>query len=438
MERPTQLSAEARQRLLRRILASDSFRRSKRLSDFLTFVVDAEVAGSADAVSEQLIGQQLYGKQAGYNAAEENIVRVDARRLRQALESYFREEGSAESIRLDIPKGHYVPRYYTKRNQDPVHQDQDPPDSTPSARFPAPLQRRHVISGLLGIGLGFLVGAVLPRFLPGPSSPQTERSSSNPLLAMLDDPDRDTLVVVPDSILALMSYLTKKSLSLSDYLESGRLWSRSFPEHWRAVEQEMTHIAGRQYTNLSSIHFVSKFMRMQGPTAARTHVRFARNLQTRDFPNNHVVLLGSERANPWVQLFDDNFQFTFEFDPNLMRPLFRNRNPRKDEKTIYRAGDQYQEGAEIFAHIAAVPNVSGSGQVLIIEGTYMEGTEAGGAFVLDEQRIAEVIGLGDSIEGPLEFEVLLRSTAYAGGPSAPEIVALRGREADRLQQRVAR
>jgi hypothetical protein len=69
---------------LDRILASELFTRSERLSSFLRFVVDRTLAGEGESPKEHVIAVELYGKGADFTTAADPIVRVDARRLRQA------------------------------------------------------------------------------------------------------------------------------------------------------------------------------------------------------------------------------------------------------------------------------------------------------------------------------------------------------------------
>ena len=82
---------------LDRILASELFTRSERLSAFLKFIVDQTLAGQGDSLKEQVIAVELYGKGADFNTAADPIVRVDARRLRDRLRGTTRRRPIARS-----------------------------------------------------------------------------------------------------------------------------------------------------------------------------------------------------------------------------------------------------------------------------------------------------------------------------------------------------
>src|SRR5262249_54870053 len=74
---------------LDRILASELFARSARLSSFLRFIVERTLAGAGASLKEQVIAVDLYGKDASFDPAADPIVRIDARRLRDKLREYY-------------------------------------------------------------------------------------------------------------------------------------------------------------------------------------------------------------------------------------------------------------------------------------------------------------------------------------------------------------
>src|SRR5574339_466104 len=93
---------------LDRILASEVFSRSERLSAFLRFIVDQTLNGQGDTLKEQIIAIELYGKGLDFNPAEDPIVRVDARRLRDRLREYY-TLAPHSSLVITVPKGSYRP-----------------------------------------------------------------------------------------------------------------------------------------------------------------------------------------------------------------------------------------------------------------------------------------------------------------------------------------
>ena len=73
---------------LARILSSEFFSRSDRLTTFLKFIVEHTLDGHGEALKEQVLALEVYGKGVDFNTAADPIVRVDARRLRDKLREY--------------------------------------------------------------------------------------------------------------------------------------------------------------------------------------------------------------------------------------------------------------------------------------------------------------------------------------------------------------
>jgi TolB-like protein/Flp pilus assembly protein TadD len=103
---------------LERILASPTFQQSDRLKRFLSFIVLEAIAGHSDKLKEYVIGVQVFGKEESFDPRTDPIVRVQARRLRAKLVHHYREEGRADALIIDLPKGGYAPVF--RRRETPV------------------------------------------------------------------------------------------------------------------------------------------------------------------------------------------------------------------------------------------------------------------------------------------------------------------------------
>src|SRR5262249_48652619 len=97
---------------LDRILDSELFARSERLSTFLRFVVERPLAGDGDPLKEHTIAVEVYGRGASFDTAADPIVRIDARRLRDKLREYYAGAGDAPVV-ISVPKGRYTPVFST-------------------------------------------------------------------------------------------------------------------------------------------------------------------------------------------------------------------------------------------------------------------------------------------------------------------------------------
>jgi Tol biopolymer transport system component len=101
-------SADAVRAQLTRILASEIFSRSDRLTAFLTYIVEQTLDGHGAALKEHVLAMEVYGKGADFGAAVDPIVRVDARRLRDKLREYY-ASAPHDPVVISVPKGSYAP-----------------------------------------------------------------------------------------------------------------------------------------------------------------------------------------------------------------------------------------------------------------------------------------------------------------------------------------
>jgi TolB-like protein len=96
---------------LLRVQSSTSMMSSGRHRKFLSFVVEETLAGRADRLKAYTIATGAFGRADDFDPQQDSIVRIEAGRLRRALEHYYLTDGAADRLRIVIPKGTYVPRF---------------------------------------------------------------------------------------------------------------------------------------------------------------------------------------------------------------------------------------------------------------------------------------------------------------------------------------
>jgi TolB-like protein len=94
---------------LARILQSRRFAQAERTRRFLQYVVEQALAGKSARLKQYSIATEALGRDAGFDPEADPVVRLEAGKLRRALEIYYLGEGAADPVRISIPKGGYVP-----------------------------------------------------------------------------------------------------------------------------------------------------------------------------------------------------------------------------------------------------------------------------------------------------------------------------------------
>jgi len=105
-ERPTTEEIRA---ALDRIAESDEFRACLQLVAFLRYVVEATLRGGQDRIKGYTIAVEALGRGDDFNPQDDPIVRVEAMRLRRALQRYYANGGRDDAVQIVMPLGSYVP-----------------------------------------------------------------------------------------------------------------------------------------------------------------------------------------------------------------------------------------------------------------------------------------------------------------------------------------
>jgi Tol biopolymer transport system component len=154
--------SQATREELHRIITSPGFEDAERLVRFLTFVVEETLSGHGSLLKESVIGVEVFGRNPGYDPKTDPIVRVQARRLRAKLETWYEAGGQASTVRIALPKGGYTPEFGPPPKLEPIGvipavAPSAPPRRTAWLLFP--------IAGLLLLGTAAVI-LTLPKTKP--------------------------------------------------------------------------------------------------------------------------------------------------------------------------------------------------------------------------------------------------------------------------------
>jgi hypothetical protein len=404
--------------LLQRVLWSRLIEKSTRIRDLLVYVCERTLQDPAAEIHEQEIGCRVFGRSANYDTSADNIVRVTVSQARKKLEQYFATEGVGEPIILEIPKGQYTPVF---RDRSAAAGNATEPD--PPARN---WRQRAVLILAASAPLLAIVAVWCALALRSERLAARSEVDANPTLhalwAQLLPRDGRTDIVVTDSSLSLFQELLDRQLTLSDYLKP-ELWAQaSGLASNPALRSFAQQAAQRRFTSLASVTTASRIAQLAGQDRSHVSILSARDFNIRQMSADNVILLGSTRANPWVDLIADRLNFRFGFDQASRYAYFENREPRAGEEKTYRTDSNTS-----YCQIAFLPNLARTGNILAISGTEVEGTEGGGEFVTNERSLAQLRSMAVSDrDGRLPyFELLLKSRRVGGSTPSFHIVGSR-------------
>lgn len=116
----TPITNEEVRRQLKRILGFPGFQASGRRRDMLAYVVEEALAGRASGIKATTIAMAVFDRGGDFDQQSDPVVRLEARKLRRDLDTYYADAGRGDSIRISIPKGRYVPKFEALTAPDPT------------------------------------------------------------------------------------------------------------------------------------------------------------------------------------------------------------------------------------------------------------------------------------------------------------------------------
>lgn len=175
------VSDQEKRECLEAALNSATFARSTQLRALLRYICEREMAGRAEDLTEYQIAVDVLGRRKDVDLADDASVRNRAYELRQRLERFYNTEQTDAAIRIEVPRGGYVP-FYTRQ-----HAPLRKPVVTPAPVAPSRWPGIALASG--GVVLGVLVGLLLA---PGPHPASVLKEAWGPLA----EPAGDMLLVI--------------------------------------------------------------------------------------------------------------------------------------------------------------------------------------------------------------------------------------------------
>ncbi|MGD0740588.1 MAG: hypothetical protein ABR957_13400 [Terracidiphilus sp.] len=427
------ITPDACWKVLEGAAASDHLKRATRLKEFLYYVGKRSIKEGSSEIHEQEIGQAVFGRKDSYDTSQDNIVRVSATELRRRVDAYFAAEGKDEPLIFEIPRGSYTPIFHWRTEAQAA--DSAKPLDAEVPGLPAvvaPWWRTQL--PLLIVSTVALVLAVVCVVL------WRENRSLHKMVYTWDgqpalaafwprflDSTQDTDIVLADTSFAIVEDMMKQSYPLSDYLNRSYInqihsFTLCTTDNKVVSSVPFESIAARNNGSFGDFQVAQRIEALHhGSTSV--HVSYAREFTADSVKRDNVILIGSRKSNPWVDLFTEQMNFLVKYDAKLDQSFVQNLHPRAGEQAMYlQPSDPYASLG--YSVIAYLPNPSRTGSALIIEGTNAEATNAAGEFVTSEAAMSNFFKKFPGTGVPF-FEILLKTSRMSGTPLQAEVVAYR-------------
>jgi hypothetical protein len=162
---------------LDRLLPDPQFHSTERNRNFLRFVAQEMFEGRDAAVKAYTIAVDVFGRPSSFDPTTDPIVRIEATRLRASLAQYYESRAEEGTVRIELPRGRYIPVFTKAPPQGDSLDDADAADEPTlkgaSSGWPIAISKRRLILSTIAVsaaaGLIWLSSARAPVFSDKPS-----------------------------------------------------------------------------------------------------------------------------------------------------------------------------------------------------------------------------------------------------------------------------
>ena len=413
---------------LRRILESKYFSNSPKKTRFLQFVSEQTFAGNGEKLNEYQIGVEVYDRGVDFNPQRDPIVRVQAHEIRRLLKKYYEEEGSAATLRMDLPAGHYVP-VFTRNPDDAVPPDDALPASVEqpqSSRLPWALT---LIFGLLCVAMTAMLASkwTSQRTASSPtqtaSLPESLQWFWQPFLASTEGP----LITIPNHPLLRAAHDGDSAQTLASGHEIPKSALPEFRDtiHFHELKRFLFVPSLTDFTSVGETLGVVELCEMFSDVGRKCRVQQSRLVNLDEIKEDNAILLGGNQA--WsgrVFLNVEGFHF--------QSGVILNRSPQPGEQPVYKPefDSVTNQLTRDYALVLMLPNETREKRVLLIYGIYTQGSQAAIEYLTNPEHMAELrqalLNLSpDHKTIPQYFQLLLTTTVENAVPGKSSLVAVR-------------
>ena len=430
-------SEQARHEQISKIVKSAAFRNASLLQRTLEFIVEKSEDGHLSELDEYSIAVRVLGRKPDFDPLADTSVRTHMYRLRTKLKEYYANEGAADNLILEIPKGHYLPSFTARRQADnsPGAAGENRPISSGSLAFPASGSqiRKHswlliasfCIVSIFSVLFGLAIGRFLTRTYRSPTpaagvdaellSFWGKRSSENGVVVAFTNPE----------------FLESGSGELSPYsgptgadrgalagqfrnsAESGniRLGNRMEPRYFEDG-----------FTGTGEVFAVHNLTEILNAMNLQMTLLRSRSLSAAEFKDHDIIFLGSPGWNTLLEQIELPKRFIFlSSSSTLWQGEIEDTAAKSPAARIFKVERNptthvIQADYGLFQ---VFPGPSPKHRIVLLAGLTTTGTQGAAAFATSPEGLSQVrksLNLNSGANDPLpdSFECLLRVEAARG------------------------
>ena len=414
-----------------RILRSRTFRNTEVLKRMLDYLGRKALAGEAHQLKEYVVGVEAFGKNDSYDPKTDSLVRVQAGKLRQRLEEYYRTEGASDRLTVELPRGQFELEFRENvAAVAPARGAETTQVAGVATIADRGMSRGATLPWLLAIlSAGVAVGAVVVSIRRRPAAAahadSVTEGALHPAVAHLWRPflgagrtaaislGTPMFARIGDSFLRVPAIGDWGTLSASKEV---KLLSRE--KILSEGEPAPAHI----YTGVGEAWGAFELARVFSRAGKELKLIPSNALTWEDIGHNNVIFLGSPKYNLQTRDLPMRQDFVIE------RGRILNLRPLPGEPATF---DEYhplhQKVTNGHALVARLPGLHGTGYIMLLASTTTEGTRAAVEYMTRPDYAQRLVGSLRRPDGELApyFQAVVKVRFKDQTPIHVEQVAIR-------------
>jgi hypothetical protein len=404
----SEVEKDAVQQQLELLLASPLFHSSKRYPSFLRLVVARALAGQTDQLKERILGVEIFERPADYDTNTDPIVRVTAAEIRKRIEQYYHDPKHKHEIRMILPAGSYAPQFYWPGHPSgppaitslelPVEASVGVRAQAAATLVDVPVSKQSFLARRTpALALAGLLLVIVAAGLWHVSRP--------PVLKQFWEP----FVSSPNPVLICVADQSQYSTI--------RLRDAANPSHEITLPDTMVALI---IDDVSPLVNVAALLRTYGKTS---RVLGESNTTLTDLRRAPSIFIGAF-DNSWTLRMTSGLRFHFANDSTMSKLWIEDRaNPGNHnwmmDRTVQQTGT-YSDYAIVARFVD--PNLE---QLVVVgAGIGRGGTVAAGEFLVDEQRMDEMVKRVPSDWKQKNIEIVLETQVIGDRSGPPRVTAV--------------
>jgi hypothetical protein len=422
----TELSEDAIREQLDLLVQDHAFRSSKRSVQFLTYVVEQTLKGSADQIKERTIGVEVFGREPSYDTNVDHVVRTAAIELRKRLAIYYGDERHRSELRMSLVPGSYIPRFTLASQAPPTSHEAEA--GSESAHFPfhvsavaaehphvshdavtLPAPAAHNSRGLVIYAAGATV-AILFLLVVLNSNWLRPKSAEDFFWKPLLDTPGSVLLAVGD-------------------VPNGPPTSSTDPGDQGAAIP-IVHKTSSPTVPFADAVTIARVLGVLESHGKKVVIRRESSSSFSDLREGPVVLIGAFN-NEWSLRLTRQLRYTLALDAekhlvyikDAKNPTVRNWSWSTDKSPDHQ-GAAGGPALQDYALISRIWNSETGHVVIVIGGLYTYGTQSAGEFLTDPQLMQNIVKEALLDNSHSNLQIVLGTTVTDETPGPPRVLAV--------------